>query len=71
MLARALEPATRGLAPADGERLLDVVLVLWSSAALQAFKDYLGLDASGAADRVAWAISALTAPRAPGKARLR
>lgn len=60
LIERALEPAARAMAPVDRERLVNVVLILWSSASLQAFKDYLGLDAEQAADHVAWAIRALT-----------
>ena len=59
LVAKALAPAARGLSAASHERLINVVLVLWSSASLHAFKDYLGLDADEAADHVAWAIRAL------------
>jgi AcrR family transcriptional regulator len=60
MIREALTPATRGMSKGDRERLVNVVVVLWSSSTLQAFKDYLGLDAEQAADHVAWAIRALT-----------
>jgi AcrR family transcriptional regulator len=63
LIERALDPATRGMPAVDRERLINVVLILWSSAALQAFKDYLGLGAEQAADHVAWAIRALTQGR--------
>jgi hypothetical protein len=63
LIERALEPVTRDRSAIDRERLINVVLILWSSAALQAFKDYLGLDAEQAADHVAWAIRALTQGR--------
>lgn len=59
LVAQALEPAARGRSDEDRERLTNVVLVLWSSAALHAFKDYLGLSAEQAADHVAWAIRTL------------
>jgi AcrR family transcriptional regulator len=59
LVAQALEPAARGRSEEDRERLTNVVLVLWSSAALHAFKDYLGLSAEQAADHVAWAIRTL------------
>lgn len=61
LVAAALAPALRGRLAAEQERLTNVVLVLWSSAALHAFKDYLGLDAEQAAEHVAWAIRTLAA----------
>lgn len=63
MIQRALAPAFKGLDAAGRTRLVDVVLVLWSSASLRAFKDYLGLDAEQAAGHVAWAIRRLAGNR--------
>jgi len=55
----ALADSCKRLAAPDRDRLCNVVVVLWSSAALSAFKDYVGLSAEEAADHVAWAIRAL------------
>lgn len=41
------------------ERLTDLSIVLFSSAAFRAFKDYLGLSADEAADRASWALRML------------
>lgn len=59
LVAQALASGMSGRPQEDQERLTNVVLVLWSSAALHAFKDYLGLSAEQAADHVAWAIRTL------------
>jgi AcrR family transcriptional regulator len=52
--------AIRGTAPdlahADLERLTDLAVIFFSSAMLRAFKDYLGVGADDAADRVSWAL---------------
>jgi AcrR family transcriptional regulator len=59
LVARALRAELKPLRRADREKLVNVVLVLWSSASLRAFKDYLRLDPRAAADHVAWAIRVL------------
>ena len=59
MVEAALAPAMKGLSRADRKRLCNTIVVLWSSAALRAFKDYLSLSTEEAADDVAWAITAL------------
>lgn len=61
LMGRRRELVEAALGAAGGRQpwLVDVVLVLWSSASLHAFEDYLGLDAGQAADRVAWAIRTL------------
>lgn len=61
LIEAALGPALRGRSRADRVRLRNVVLVLWSSATLRAFKDYLGASVEEAADNVAWAIRTLVA----------
>lgn len=71
LIERALAPLARGLDPKERDRLTNVVLILWSSAALSAFKDYLGFDAEQAAEHVAWAIRALTRAPAPPKKKRR
>jgi AcrR family transcriptional regulator len=58
-LAKALQPATKNLAPQEAQWLNDVVLILNSHACVRAFKDYLGLSTEQAAVRVAWAIRTL------------
>ena len=48
--------------PADVlDRLASLSVILLSSAAYRAYKDYLGLDADSAADLVAWAMRTLVA----------
>lgn len=59
MVEDALAPVTQRMDDADCTRLRDVVLVLSSSAALRAFKDYLGISFAEAAADVAWAIRTL------------
>jgi AcrR family transcriptional regulator len=63
LVERALAPATRNLPKGERRYLINVVLILWSSAALQAFKDYLEVDADEAATNVAWAIRTLCGKR--------
>jgi len=55
----ALRPAMKNLSQNEQAWLTDVVFVLTSFGCARAFKDYLGLDTEGAADRVAWAIKIL------------
>jgi AcrR family transcriptional regulator len=55
----ALRPAMKNLNRKEQAWLRDVVFVLTSYGCVRAFKDYLGLDSHGAADRVAWAIRVL------------
>jgi AcrR family transcriptional regulator len=58
-MVSAAEPKSAGFDNEDRERLVDVLIVLASSATRQAFEDYLGADATTAADRVTWAIRRL------------
>ena len=55
----ALQPAMNNLNRKEQAWFRDVVFVLTSYGCVRAFKDYLGLDTQGAADRVAWAIRVL------------
>lgn len=55
----ALRPAAAKLNAEEQAWLRDIVFVLTSYGCVRAFKDYLGLDIDGAADRVAWAIRVL------------
>jgi AcrR family transcriptional regulator len=55
----ALRPATTRLSSKEQDWLRDVVFVLTSYGCVRAFKDYLGLDTQGAAERVAWAVRVL------------
>lgn len=55
--------APLGLPDEDEARLREVLVVLTSSAVLQAFRDYFDIGPDTAADRVVWAIRQLTAPR--------
>ena len=55
----ALLPATKRLSNKEQDWLRDVVFVLTSYGCVRAFKDYLGLDTHGAAERVAWAVRVL------------
>ena len=48
-----------GMTGDELDRFTRVFLILTSSAAMRAYKDYLGLDASQAATDVAWAVEAL------------
>lgn len=48
-----------GLSGEELDRFTRVFLMLTSSATLRAFKDYLGMDASAAANDVAWAVELL------------
>jgi AcrR family transcriptional regulator len=63
LIARALQTDLKTLRPNERERVINLILVLWSSASLRAFKDYLQLDANAAAEHVAWAIRALAKRR--------
>ncbi|HEV8596834.1 MAG TPA: helix-turn-helix domain-containing protein [Candidatus Dormibacteraeota bacterium] len=54
-----LAGVTKRLSPSDRERFRDVVLILMSSAIARAFKDYLTLSPTEAADRVVWTIRTL------------
>ncbi len=58
-LAKALAPAAMHLPKKEREWLTDVVFILNTFASVRAFRDYLGLDSSAAAERVAWAIRML------------
>jgi hypothetical protein len=55
----ALRPAMKRLSNKEQAWLRDVVFVLTSYGCVRAFKDYLGLDTHGAAERVAWAVRIL------------
>jgi len=55
----ALRPAMTRLSSKEQDWLRDVVFVLTSYGCVRAFKDYLGLDTHGAAERVAWAVRVL------------
>lgn len=55
----ALRPAMKRLSSKEQAWLRDVVFVLTSYGCVRAFKDYLGLDTQGAAERVAWAVRVL------------
>ena len=59
MFAEALAPATAALPPEERRHLLNVVAVLASGHALQAFKEDLGLSATEAAESAGWAIRTL------------
>lgn len=58
---RALDTQAPGLPGPDREAIADLITVLISSAAGEAFRGYLELDASATADRVAYAVEALLA----------
>lgn len=47
------------LDPADVERFANVLVILFSSSSMRAFKDYLDLTPDDAADHVTWAIEHL------------
>ena len=55
----AIRGSRPDLDPADVERLANVLVILFSSSAIRAFKDYLDLSADDGADHVAWAIEHL------------
>lgn len=59
VIEAALAGTTKGLSPKDSERFRDVATVLMGSATARAFKDYLGLSAAEAADRVIWTLRLL------------
>jgi AcrR family transcriptional regulator len=56
-----LERSAPGLPDDVLDRLASLSVILLSSAAYRAYKDYLGLDAERAADLVAWAMRTLVA----------
>jgi len=58
-IRRALGDAIAGESAADREHLVRVVLLLTSPMAWLYWKDYLGLEAGGAAETAAWAIRRL------------
>jgi AcrR family transcriptional regulator len=62
-----------GVAPAvsdaDRERITRLMLVLTSSAAMRAWRDYFGSSAERAADDVAWALNAVIAAAGQGTDR--
>jgi AcrR family transcriptional regulator len=60
-----LQPITEQLSRKEGEWLEDVVFVLTSYGCVRAFRDYLGLDTTQAAERVAWAIRTLARGAVP------
>ncbi len=60
MIEQALAPVAGQFNEADRIRLRNVVLILSSSAMVRAFKDYLDMSGTEAADNVAWAILTLT-----------
>lgn len=55
---RGSEPT---MADQDAERLTNMLVLLFSSVVMRAFKDYLDLPADEAADHVAWTIERLVA----------
>lgn len=59
MIRAELERRTPGLAGEDLDRFTRLTLILGSSAAMRAYKDYLGQSAMAAADDVAWALETL------------
>lgn len=50
-----------GAGPADRERIARVMLVLFSSASMRAWRDYLGVSVAEAADDVDWVLRSLVA----------
>lgn len=63
MIEDALAPVARLFDEADRIRLRNVVLILSTTAMVQAFKNYLDLSGEEAADNVAWAIRVLISAR--------
>lgn len=59
MIRSEISRWTPGLAGEDLDRFTRLMLILGSSAAMRAYKDYLGLGAMAAADDVVWALEAL------------
>lgn len=59
MIRAELARRTPGLAGGNLDRFTRLTLILGSSAAMRAFKDYLGLGAMAAAEDVVWAIETL------------
>jgi AcrR family transcriptional regulator len=65
MLRDGLQGARPGLDETALEHLVRLALILTSSFSLQAWKDYLDVDADEAADEVAWAMRAAIAGATP------
>lgn len=61
LFREAIEASAPELDPASLDRLARLMLLLFSSAMIRAFDDYLGRTGNGAADDVAWAVHALVA----------
>lgn len=61
MFREAIEASAPGLDAATIDRLARLMLLLFSSAMVRAFDDYLGRTGNAAADDVAWAVDALVA----------
>jgi AcrR family transcriptional regulator len=59
LIRKTIAERLPGLAGDELDRFTRVLLILMSSATMRAYKDYLGLDASRAADDVAWVVEAL------------
>ena len=68
MLDNALTPVSNHLNQTDKAYLLNVVLILCSTAVIRAFKDYLDLSGEEAANNVIWAIHTLTYTPSPPEA---
>lgn len=56
---RAIRKTAPDLAEADLERISNLAVILFSSASLRTFKDYLAMGPDRAADHVAWALRAI------------
>ena len=63
LIRKTLERYAHGLSATDLDRFTRVALILMSSPAVRAFKDYLGLEGTKAADDVAWALETIAAQR--------
>lgn len=59
MIRREVARRVPGVAGEDLERFTRIVLILGASATMRAYKDYLGMSASEAAEDVAWAMNTL------------
>lgn len=61
LIRKTLERYAKGLSPTELDRFTRVALILMSSPTVRAFKDYLGLEGTKAADDVAWALETIAA----------
>ena len=59
LIKKAVAERVPGVTGAELERLTRVLLILMSSATMRAYKDYLGMSATDAAEDVAWAVGIL------------